>query len=156
MKVGSYFWPYSINFPSYDAAAIVDSGTLGMTGSRPVALLFQRTVSGATNLSCRPGHEVKKFDSAFEAGVPEYRKDSAITTFVVPSECFETFQFMAETVSRGEDMEAREQQPARQLVIEMPGPFSLNKNTKRLLEQVLDRELSRKQHRYPQGKTTPS
>ena len=140
MKPYSYFWPRSSNLPSYDAATIVEGGTVGLNHNHPVALLLQMTVSGATGLPRRPDHEVKqdvrkKFDAVFEEKVAGYQKGSAITTFVVPTECFDPFQFQPETVMKGgEDTEARNEQPPWQLVIEMPNLFSLSENTKRYLE----------------------
>eukprot|EP00980_Cylindrotheca_fusiformis_P026664 scaffold16847_cov68-Cylindrotheca_fusiformis.AAC.1 len=151
MKPGSYFWPYSSNFPSYDAIAIVNGGTVGMdNNNQPAALLVQMTVSGATNLPRRPRHEVKqrirtKFDSVFAARVSEYQKNSAITTFVVPEECFGPFLFQKESVKKGEEAKT---QPDWQLVIVMPNLFSLNNATKRRFEEEAANEYNRKHHRY--------
>jgi hypothetical protein len=62
------------------------------------------TVSGATGFPRRPKHKVtqhirKKFDSTFAAIMPDYKIDSTITVFVVPSECFEHFFFQPESTT---------------------------------------------------------
>ena len=150
--VNSYFWPYSSNHPTYDAAMLVD-GAIGGESSKPiVALLFQMTVSGASGLPRRPNHVMKQhvrkeFDNTFFKQMKNYTKDSAITAFVVPTECFEAFDFQPETLKNDDDTETQKQ-PQYQLVIEMPGIFSLSDQTKDYLALEDVSASHKRKHRY--------
>lgn len=108
VKVNNYFWPLSSNHPTYDSAMIVPGSLIGLPKKENVALLMQMTVSGATGLPRRPKHSMKryvrqKFDSTFAAQLIGYELDSAVTVFVVPSECFTPFLFQDETVKDDDD-----------------------------------------------------
>lgn len=136
-RIGSYFWPYSSNHPTYDAAMLVDGISAGESSKSVVSLLLQMTVSGASGLPRRPDHEMKQhvrkeFDTVFSTRMEEYAKDSAITAFVVPTECFEQFDFQPETRKDDDDTETQKQ-PQYQMVIEMPGIFSLSDRTREFL-----------------------
>lgn len=131
--VGSYFWPYSSNHPTYDSAMLVYGSAAGESSKALVALLFQMTVSGASGLPRRPNHAMKQwvrkdFEKTFASRLENFVPGSAITAFVVPTECFESFAFQAEAFKEDEDVPTQKQ-PDYQLVIEMPGFFSLSKNT---------------------------
>jgi hypothetical protein len=137
--LGRYFWPWSSSFPTYGAATLVKGSVIAEQQKPSVALLLQMTVSGATGLPRRPKHKItqhilKKFDSTFAANMPDYKIDSAITVFVVPSECFEPFLFQPETTTVDDDTESNNQ-PDYQLVLEMPDAFVMADDLKKYLNK---------------------
>ena len=130
---GTYLWPWSSNFPTYDSAVVVDGEIFGLPGV--VGLLFQMTVSGANGLPRRPKHSVKqhirqKFHRAFQTqNIPGYK--TSYTVFVVPSECFEKFTFQQECIMGGTDDTAASVQPKFQLVFEMEDVFTYKRTSPR-------------------------
>lgn len=111
------------------------------------------TVSGATGLPRRPTHSVKQyvrsqFDKTFEANVESYTRDSAITAFVVPPECFESFQFQYET-RKDDDEQNTEKQAVYQIVIGMPDLFVVTKEMEEYISlPEVDSINSKRRHRY--------
>lgn len=149
----NYFWPTSSNHPTYDSATLINGEAVGMKEAKVVALLLQMTVSGSMGLPRRPTHRVMQhvrsmFDTTFEGGIKDYKKGSAITTFVVPPECFRAFQFQYETLKDDENAVAK-QQPAFQIVIEMPDVFTVTRQMKDYLALPdVDGEHNKRRHRY--------
>jgi len=160
--VGSYFWPYSSNHPTYDAAMLVSGVAAGVaagvSSNQVVSLLLQMTVSGASGLPRRPDHAIKqsvrkRFDKTFSERLNEHETDSAITTFVVPTECFEPFAFQRETLKDDDDTETQNQ-PDYQLVVEMPDLFFISKEAKEYLALPEVTASHKRKHRYiPRGHT---
>jgi hypothetical protein len=152
LGAGAYLWPLSNNFPTYDSAMLVSGEVLQRKEQGTIALLLQMTVSGATGLPRRPNHVVKQhirglFDATFAKHIKTYSANSAVTAFVVPTECFQRFLFQPETtVDKGD--QATVSQPDVQLVFEMPDIFSMPKGTMMRLTLDENAESRKRKHRY--------
>jgi len=150
IKVGQYLWPYSNVHPTYDSAVLVEGCDVGSLDDELVPLYLQMTVSGASGLPRQPKHSMKQYvRKAFNKALRKHNKSISpgITTFVVPSECFEPFLFQHESLKDDDEMQTVNQ-PEYQLVVEIPDFFHLLTKQDTLDTLLPVSSASKRVHRY--------